>query len=222
VIPDLAFAAVIGLVLHRGLSARWPGRIVALVLAVIHLGLAPLAVVRSIDKSERKARATEAIASRIAELTPPTGRAFLVAASDPMVFLYPRGILSDVAPGTLRCWSLWSAARASHRITRTGARTLEIEPLQRTLLEDSFDRLYRSADRPFVVGDRVEQCGATIRVGAVREGRPARLEIETRRSLDDPALVMLVWQDRKLQRFTPPGIGETVVIPWSPGPSGVL
>jgi len=222
VIPDLAFAAVLGALLYRGHHARWPGRILVAVLAVIHLGLAPLAVLRAVIRFEHRARATEAIASRIAQLTPASGRVFMVAASDPMVFLYPRGILLDVAPHTLRCWSQWSAARAGHRISRTGTNTLVIEPIERTLLDDSFDRLYRAADRPFAVGDTVEQCGATIRVAAVRDGRPARLEVELHRSLDDPAVVLLIWRDRKLERLTPPGIGETIEVPWSPGPSRVL
>jgi hypothetical protein len=34
--------------------------------------------------------------------------------------------------------------------------------------------------------------------------------------------VLLVWRDHQLERFTPPRIGQTVELPWSPGPSGVL
>jgi len=222
VIPDLAFAAVIGWVLERGLAARFPGRTLAGVLAAVHLVVAPIAVVRAVGRHAQRARGTEAIAARIVELAPPLGRVLIVWASDPMVFVYPRAILADVAPGTVRCWSVWSAARASHRVTRIAEHTLTIEPLGRTLLDGSFDELYRGADRPFEVGATVEQCGATIRVAAVRDGRPARLEVTLRRSLDSPEVMLMVWRDHELVRFVPPRLGETVELAWSAGPAGVL
>jgi hypothetical protein len=156
------------------------------------------------------------------QLAPHDARVFIVAASDPMVFLYPRGILAARAPGAVKCWSVWSAAHAGHRVTRTADRTLTIEPIERTLLDGSFDRLYRAPGRPFSVGDTVEQCGANVTVTAVQDGRPSHLEITMRRSLADPLVALLVWRDGQLVRFTPPRIGETVEVPWSPGPSGVL
>lgn len=222
VIPDLAFAAVIGLLLHRALAAGWPGRILASLLAVVHLGIAPLATVRTVHRLAHRARDTEAIAAQIARLAPPSGRVFLVAASDPMVFLYPRAILSDVSPGALRCWSVLSAARSGHRITRVGPHALAIEALDRPLLDGSFDALFRAADRPFTASDTVEQCGATIRVTALQAGRPSRLEVTLRRSLDDPELGWLVWRAGQLERFAMPRVGETVELPWSAGPSQVL
>jgi hypothetical protein len=222
VLPDLAFAAVLGAVLWRGLAARGAGRVIAALLAAVHLILAPLATLRAVGKLARRARATEAIAARAVELAPPSGRLFVVAASDPMVFLYPRGIAADVAPGAIRCWSVLSAARAGHRFTRTGARSFTLDALDRTLLDGTFDRLFRAADRPFAVGDSVEQCGATIRVAAVRDGRPARLEVSLRRRLEDPELGWATWQDHRLVRFVPPAVGTTVELPWSSGPSGVL
>jgi len=222
VIPDLAFAAVLGVILHRGLSARGPGRVLAALLAIVHLAVAPLASVRAIHRHARRARASDAVAADLARLAPPSGRVFLIAASDPAVFLYPRSILSDVAPGALRCWSVLSAARAGHRITRTTAHSLTIEPLGRTLLDGSFDTLFRSPDRPFAVGDTAEQCGATIRITAVEAGRPARFDVALRRTLDDPEIGWLVWRTGGLARFTLPAIGASVVVPWAPGPSGVL
>lgn len=222
VIPDLAFAAVIGLVLVRGLAAGWPGRILAGLLAIVHLGVAPLQTLGTVHRLADRARATEAIAARIAELAPPSGRVFLIAASDPMVFLYPRAILADQVPGAVRCWSVLSAARSGHRITRTGERSLAIDALDRPLLDGSFDALYRGDDRPFAVGDTVEQCGATIRVAALRAGRPVRLEVALRRSLDDPELGWLVWRAHRLERLAMPRVGEAVELPWSAGPTRVL
>jgi hypothetical protein len=221
-IPDLAFAPILGVVMWRAFVARGSARLVATLLAAVHLGLAPLAVLHTIHKLVGRARATERIAARAAELSPPSGRLFLLAASDPMVFLYPRAILADEHPGAVRCWSVLSAARARHRFTRTGAQRFVLEPIERPLLDRSFDRLFRAPDRPFVVGDTVEQCGATIRVTAVERGLPSRLEVEVERALDDPNGGWVVWRDHRLERFVPPPIGESVELPWSSGPSGVL
>ncbi|HKE20621.1 MAG TPA: hypothetical protein VKB80_37360 [Kofleriaceae bacterium] len=222
VVPDIAFAALLGLLLHRGLRARWPGRALVAVVALAHLVLAPLASLHAIDRLAGHARATEEIAREAASLASPSRRLFLVAASDPMVFLYPRAVAAGLTPGAIRCWSVLSAARAGHRLTRTGERTVELEPVGRTLLDGSFDRLFRAPDRPFAPGETIQQCGAAIRVVAVVDGRPARLAIEWRRSLDDPALVLVVWRGGRLERLAPPRIGETIELPWSPGPSRVL
>jgi hypothetical protein len=222
VIPDLAFSAVLGLILYRGLSARWPGRVLAAVLALVHLVLAPVATVRTVQRLEHRARQTDEIAGQIAALAPPSGRLFVIAASDPMVFLYPRGIAADLAPGVWHCWSVLSAARSSHRVSRPSPHHLVIEALDRPLLDGSFDRLFRAGDRPFAVGDDAVQCGVRIRVTAVREGLPTRLEVTMRESFDDPDVVMLVWQHHRLERFTPPPVGHSVELPWSPGPSGAM
>jgi hypothetical protein len=222
VLPDLAFAPLLGLVLSRGLAARWPGRVLAALLAIVHLVLAPLATLETVHKLAVRAHATSAIADRAAALAPASGRVFLVAASDPMVFLYPRGILADRSPGTIRCWSVLSAAHASHRFTRTGRKTFTLEPIDHALLDGSFDRLFRAPDRPFAIGDTVEQCGASIRIAAVQDGHPTRLDITLRRALEDPELGWITWRDHQLERFVPPAIGATVELPWSAGPSGVL
>jgi hypothetical protein len=229
-LPDVGFAALLGVLLHRGFVRQGAGSVLSAglrvagagLLVLVHVVLAPLSSLHVIKKLTHEARRTEAIARRIGREAPASGRVFLVAASDPMVFLYPRGILAETSPEAVRCWSVLSAAKAGHRVTRTGERSLVIEPEGRTLLDGSFDTLFRASDRPFSVGETVEQCGATVRVSAVKDGRPSRVEVDFDTSLDAPELALLVWRDSSLQRFVPPAIGETVELPWSPGPSGVL
>jgi hypothetical protein len=222
VIPDLAFAALLGLVLHRGLVASRSGRALALLLAVAHLGLAPVTTAHAMTRLIRRSQETRAIAAQIERDLSASGVAFIVAASDPMVYLYPRTILSDVAPHAVRCLSTLSAARSGHRLTRTGGHTFVLEPMERPLLDGSFDQLFRSSSRPFAVGDTAEQCGAKVRIAAVNRGLPTRLEVEMRSALDDEELALLVWQDRQLTRLRVPAIGGSIELPWSPGPTGVL
>jgi hypothetical protein len=223
VLPDVGFAALLGLLITRGFepgAKRGLRGLFAVVLGLAHLVLAPLSSVRAIANFGARARASEAVSESIAELSPPDGRVFLIA-SDPQVFLYPRGILADTRPGVLRCLSPLSAAHAGHRITRVGDRTLAIEPIERTLLDGSFDTLFRSSTEAFSVGDTVRQCGATLRVTAVRDGRPARLEVTFDAPIDAAGPRVLVWRDRKLARLSPLAMGETTEIPWSPGPTGL-
>jgi hypothetical protein len=222
VIPDLAFAAILGAVIYRGLEGTRSGGAAAILLALVHLGLAPVAGSLSVQTLVRRAQATSAIAKEIEHHLSPSGVAFIVAASDPMVYFYPRSILADVAPGSVRCLSTLSAARSRHHLTRTGRHTFTLELVDRPLLDGSFERLFRSSDHRFAIGDTTEQCGATVRVVELASGLPTRLAIEMRRSLDDPELPLLVWRDGRLERLAMPAVGSTIELPWSPGPTGVL
>lgn len=228
VIPDLAFAVLLGALIDRGLApgiaragiARAGARVLIVLLAIAHLVIAPLGAVRTIGKLARRARATERIATELVGAAPASGRVWLIAASDPMVFLYPRGIAADVAPGALRCFGVVSAARSRHRLTRTGPGAFELEAVERPLMGGVFEQLFRAPDHRFVGGERVEQCGAMIEVREVRDGRPTRIGVSVRGALDGAA--WLVWREGHLVRFGFPDIGGSVEIDAWPGPSGVL
>ena len=221
-VPDLAFAALLGLVLAGVREARRGGKVLVGVIAIAHLVLGPFAIVRQLRELTRRARATETIADEVRALAPPEARFFLVAASDPSVFLYPRGLLAQEAPGAVRCWSVLSAAKAGHRLTRIDDHVLRLEPIERPLLDGSFDALFRGPGHPFAVDDTVEQCGATIRIRAVKDGLPSELEITFARRLDDPRLAFAVWQAGRLERLSMPAPGETIFLPWAPGPTRVF
>ena len=227
VLPDVGFAALIGALLHACFARNGESPRAAVlgaagvVLALLHVVLAPLAALRATSHLARLARATERVAREAELAQPEANRAFLIA-SDPIVFLYPRGVFAEETPGRVRCWSPLSAARAPHRLTRTGPRAFTLEPLGRPLLEGPFERLFRSPDLPFAVGDEFRQCGALIRVAAVTDGEPTRLDIEMLTPIDDDDVTFLVWASGKLRRFEPPPIGQAIEFPWNPGPSRFL
>ncbi len=208
-VPDLAFCAILGAILARGAKP------LSIVVAIAHFVWSPLLALHDQRALVRRGALVERVAHEVTELVPAGSRAILVAASDPFVFLYPRGVLAITAPGAVTCWSVLSAAHARHRLTRAAERELVLEPIERPLLDGSFDALFRSPDRPFSVGDMVEQCGATIRVAAVERGLPAKLDITYQRRLDDPKLAFLVWRDHHLERLALPAIGETIELPAS-------
>ncbi len=212
VVPDLAFAALIGAIVERGISAPIAGKTLASALAVAHFVVAPLLALHDVRALAQRGRTSERVAHEARDLVPAGARAILIAASDPLVFLYPRAVLADTAPGAISCWSVLSAARSTHRLTRAGDRLLVLEAVDRPLLAGSFDTLFRASNRPFAVGDTADQCGATIRVSALRDGLPIRLEIDFQRRLDDPKLTFLVLRDRHLERLAMPAIGETILL----------
>lgn len=237
VLPDLAFAALLGVVLAAAIpaGATLRSRAGALVLpatgllALAHLALAPVAAWTEIERLRHVARATDAIAARVvaAELPPgPPRSVFVVAASDPFVFLYPRAVLADRAPGRIGCWSTLSAAAADHQVERLDARSLRIRSEGLPMLT-GFDALFRSPGvRPLRIGDEVSQCGARIRVEAAVDGRPTSLVVTFATDLDaadDDAPVLLTWDGEALRRFVAPPVSASatpaaVEIPWAPGP----
>jgi hypothetical protein len=140
-----------------------------------------------------------------------------------MVFVYPAMVLLADDPAWGRsCWSVGSAAKATHAITRTGPRSLAIEPRGVTLMNGAFERLFRPRDEPLRTGDVVRQCGAMYRVAADDDGRPTRVDLAFDAPLDDPRLRIFAWQDGHLRPLAIPAEGQTVEVPWSPGPTGIF
>jgi hypothetical protein len=72
------------------------------------------------------------------------------------------------------------------------------------------------------VGYEVSQCDATIRVAAVRNGNPYRLDIRLNTTLDDPQLALIAWQDGKIRRIAPQELEQGLTISWSAGPMHIF
>ena len=209
-VPDIAFAAALGAILMAR-PVRVPA--IAIVIAVAHLLVAPLFGLHELRALARRGDVSDRAAAEVAALVAPGSRAILIASADPYVFLYPRGVLAATHPGVVTCWSVLSAARSRHRLTRTGERTFTLELLDQPIAA-GFDGLFRSADRPFHAGDRFEQCGAMIAVAALDpRGLPTRLDVAYQRDLADPKLAFLVERDHRLERFTFPEPGSSVELP---------
>jgi hypothetical protein len=229
-LPDLGFAALFSVVIQRGLARATGGtgltrtlrRTGAGILAAIHVVVAPLLALTATVLVSRMARQLEAVAHDLASLAVPGDRVFVMAASDPMVAMYPPVVLiaaSSAWKGS--CWSVASMAKAKHRVTHADATTLSIEPEGTTLLTSAFETLFRAPDEHFRPGDSVTQCGARYLVTDVRDGRPSRIELTLDSSLDDPHVRLLVWDAGRLRRFVPPPLGGVADIAWSRGPMGL-
>ncbi|WP_437321822.1 hypothetical protein [Sorangium sp. So ce385] len=226
-LPNLGIAPLLAVLILRGLRpasspgrAPWARRAGAGFFAVVHVALAPPMFLLATLSNTDAARKLEQVA-RTAEIgAPPRKRVFLAASSDPMASIYPQAVLALESPEAFSCWSMLSTAKAPHRLTRTGPSSFTLAPLGRTMLVGAFETLYRAPSAPLPPGYEVRQCGATIRVAEVEDGRPSRIEVDLGAPLEDPGLVLLAWRDGGLRRVALPAIGEAVELPWSPGPIG--
>jgi hypothetical protein len=222
-IPDLGFAVLIAVILrHAFARGRSAGvrRGVGVVLAAVHLGLAPLAGLANIANVVAIRRKTEAAANEARAAIGRATRALVVAASDPMVGVYAGITLGTQPDAPAGCWAWITATKADVRVTRTSAEAIAIEPLGRTLMRGAFETLYRDPSIPFHEGDGATVCGAAVRVLRVDGGRPAAVELRIDR-LDAPDVALLAWQSGALSRLVLPAVGASTVVPWSPGPMGV-
>lgn len=230
-LADVGVAGLLGVLLRYGFARdpaqggarRWARRALASFLAFVHIGLAPLLALSNTITNARIARDVEAISGEVAALSRPEDRIFVLTASDPMVAMYPPGVLLARSPAWAQsCWSVASMTKATHRLTRTGPSTLVLEPLGTTMLEGAFETLYRSPDDPMRAGDRFTQCGGRYRVDAIHDGRPTRIELTLDVPLEDPHVHMLAWQGGRLRPVENLAIGGSMEIAWSPGPTGLL
>ena len=159
-LPDFGFAALLGVLLHHGFAATGRARVAraagTALLVLQHVVVAPVANVLSLARLGRIARGIDRVAATAEIDAPPARHVFIVGASDPAVYLYPRGVLAWDEPRRARCFLPLSGARSSHRLTRPmcgDEKTISLEALDRPLLDGSFDQLFRAPDRPLAPGD---------------------------------------------------------------------
>jgi hypothetical protein len=220
--PDIGFAALIAVVVRAGFAGANEAKLprvartsAAFGLVALHLVMAPVVSLIAIRGLAKVARHDESIAATAELGGSGDQRVLVMASSDPEVFFYPKEILADRESGTVGCWSVLSAAEAPQRITRTGTRSFVLEELARAS-GDGYDDQY-FASRRFAVGDRVKQCGASIRVDALDDDdKPSRLSVTLDESLDSPGLTLLAWDGERLRQLIAPVVGGGEDLPWTP------
>ena len=107
-------------------------------------------------------------------------------------------------------------------VRRPDRYTLVITP-QGGFMSFFLDRLFRNEDHPFTPGDRVELRGLAIEIDSVTsDGRPAVAAFRFDRPLEDPSYRWIFWRQGTFQETFQPGVlpnvGEEVVIDpqWPP------
>ena len=99
------------------------------------------------------------------------------------------------------------------KIYRPDAKTLVIRPAYGFYVH-ILDALFRNKQNPFSVGDRVELTGMTVEIREVtNDGYTTEAAFIFSVALEDPSLRWLQYKDGAFVTFTPPAVGQNVVLP---------
>lgn len=94
-------------------------------------------------------------------------------------------------------------------VKRSDERTLEITARDGHFA-NHFDQLYRGNGYPMHIGQKVETTGMDVEVlSLASSGRPETVAFRFSRSLDDPGMILLRWDNGKYVPFTLPAVGMT-------------
>jgi hypothetical protein len=108
----------------------------------------------------------------------------------------------------------WLATSVSELfVERLDEHTLKLRP-EGGYLASPTQRMFRSADRRFQVGERAHCSDVSFEVtGVTADGRPAEVVARFVKSIDDPSLLWLQWGKREYVPFTPPRVGGSLILP---------
>lgn len=218
-------------------SAWWrrPAAAAAVLLAVIHVPLAPLNMMRVLSAISGLGKVIDDSAASFPADPGLTGARVLVVTT-PTAFISgfaPTIALLDHRPVADRGLVLGSGIEPT-RIERSGSNTLVVSPLGGWLkpagrpipgIEPSkpaldlryvypmFDDLYRGRE-PMAPGDRIALGDVTAEVVTVTDDdRPESVAFHFSTPLEDPSLRWLQWVDGIYAPFEPPRVGESVLLP---------
>ncbi|MBX3219499.1 MAG: hypothetical protein KF795_03200 [Labilithrix sp.] len=216
-------AGLLALLLRHGwLSAQGRGGLVRIACrwyAFVHLVLAPAGFLLGIAGVIQCRLAAESAVAKTGLAHTADLDVFVLNASDPMIGFYGGVTFFAEPPPRIRSCRLLSMAKFDHAVTRTGARSFELAVVDGRMLDSVYEGLFRAS--PILEGEEVRLGDARVRVLALRDGKPARIEVTTARPLDDPSYAFVTWQGGALERVDLSREGETLHLRWSPGPIGL-
>jgi hypothetical protein len=198
----------------KGLSVRILLSIALGIFALLHLVFAPFV---RVAMGLNVTNIAYALQDQMRRVPSCPGVMVMVAAADPTISMYVPAalVLEGRAPERVRLLSMAAVDHRIERVTRTGFDLVSNRSGEgRTIWE----RLYRGA--PVPAGTRVTMGSFDVQVVEDREGAPVRTRFDFGEPLDSPHLCFVQWRDGNLARLTPPGPGETVDLPYTPGPMG--
>ncbi len=194
---------------------RIPAFVLAVIFILIHLIIAPLALpVRAAypmmpKKFFDKLMITEALDESVKSQD-------LVVVNPPIAFVFmlsPLGWEVNNQPMPRHLRVLTSSLLQPVEIHRTDVNTLIVRPSY-GYYAFVFDALFRNKQHPFSVGDRVELTDMTVEITELTgDGRTAEAAFIFSVPLEDPSLRWLQYKDGAFVPFTPPAIGQRVVLP---------
>jgi hypothetical protein len=211
-VPSLGASAVIAALL-RWAAQRGARPTLALltglhvVLPLVAWGVLTWVGCVAIDYAERASIEVELDPERVA-----SERVAVLGAPDPIVGAYVSLMRQTHHQPVPAVWWPLTLMPVDQRLTRTGPASFTLEPLEGRFLGSLFELLFRGLDHPFHPKDTVALDGLQVTIEAADEAGLQRAAFAFDCPLEDPSLRLLVWRDGRLRRFTPPAIGEAVVL----------
>ena len=141
----------------------------------------------------------------------------LLNAPDPFLGIYPTIIWAAKGRPWPAGWHVLSMAPHAHKVTRTAPNVIELEVVDGSMLKTEFEKLMRSPDYPFNPGDEVVLRDLTVRVMAVSETGPTKVQFTFDKPLEDASLCFLECRDSALRKATLPPVGDSVLLPKTRG-----
>lgn len=194
---------------------RIPALVLAGVFILIHLIIAPLVLpVRAAypmipKKFSDKMMITEALDESVKNQD-------LVIVNPPITFLMLQSPMvweSNNQPIPRHLRILTSSLFQPVEIYRPDAKTLIVRPAYGFYVH-VLDTLFRNKRNPFSVGDRVELTGMTVEIREItNDGQVAEATFIFSVALEDSSLRWLQYKDGTFVSFTPPAVGQKVVLP---------
>lgn len=232
--------------LPRSSWYRKPAGMTAVILILLHLGLAPIILAQTAGYVRQAGELLgEREAASLSIVGPEVAQQVLVTVNTPTVAINTYGWLIRILDGGFRPLRSPILGSSVHplEILRTDERTLlftaaggflaplgspvpgedESPPVDIRNMYRMFDRIYRNS-KPFAVGQRIELADLEVVVRQVTaDSRPEQVEFRFHRPLEDPLYRWVIWQDFAFIPFTPPAVGECVNLPavTVPFPSGI-
>lgn len=214
---SLGVSAMLAIAIWRGCALAqglWSRRGAAWALVLIHVVLAPAFLparslsmnyaTRPITRVHQSLPSDDALEDHtLVLLNPP---------SDPQASYF---MIYRVAKGLARPKRFrWlSAGSTPLSVTRLDAQTLRLVQGD-GFLPGMSERMLRSQDRPFSVGDEVDLQGLRVTVEALTpDGRPAQVRYHFDRPLEDPHFLWARWEGDKFVPYQPPRVGAPDNLP---------
>jgi hypothetical protein len=208
-----ALAVVIASMVRDPPVSRWP-RFVAGALAVFNLVLAPLQLPLKCVMMLAAERMMAAVDKTIPRDAGVAGKTLVVPwmAFEPAVYFswYKRDFEGAHKPGKAR---ILASSFGDVLVTRLDDVTLRLRPSDGFVGSEA-SQVFRGPSRPFHRGDEVLLSNMTASVTEITvDGRPQTVEFRFAASLESPEWLWMRGNGSGLVGWTPPKVGETVVVP---------
>ncbi|PTL79892.1 hypothetical protein [Vitiosangium sp. GDMCC 1.1324] len=219
-VPSMGAAVAIAMVLHHAWRKRersWRGRTLAIgagALVLLHVVAAPYVWWSTLNLFSLISAGNDRIQTRFQENLDlkrlPEQRVVLINAPNAMVGIYASVQWWATGKALPRAWWTLSFAEGPHHVTRTGPSTLELELERGRFLTTIGERIHRSGRFPLATGHEVALEGMKVKVLEADEQGVKKVSFTFDVPLEDPSLVLLHYNNRKLQRFVPSALGTPV------------